>query len=251
MTSAAHTSHIGSCLSCADILAALYGSGMRFDPKRPEWEDRDRLIVSKGHAAAVVYGALAEAGFIDAQELSTYCQNGSRLFGHVTAGVPGIEFSTGSLGHGLPVACGMALAAKRDRRPSRVFVLMSDGECDEGSNWEAILFASHHHLDNVVAIVDYNGIQSLGPVDETLKLEPMVDKWRAFGWAVTEVDGHNLKELQASLDLTNTVHGRPAVVIAHTVKGKGVRFMEGQVAWHYKFATSTELEEALREIGAE
>jgi transketolase len=223
---------------------------LRFDPNRPEWPGRDRLIVSKGHAAAVTYAALAEAGFFNVDELAGYGRNGGKLFGHVTIGVPGVELSTGSLGHGLPVGVGMALAARRDEESWRVFVVMSDGECDEGSNWEAILFAGHHHLENLVAIVDYNKIQSLSFVEETLSLEPMADKWRAFGWEVVEVDGHDVSALMAILREVPRVVGRPTAVIAHTVKGKGVSFMEGKVAWHYRSPDAEELERALAEVAA-
>jgi transketolase len=251
MTSSARSSHIGSCLSAADLIAVLYGTVLRIDSSQPQWPGRDRLILSKGHAAAVIYAALAEVGFFSVDELVDYGRNGGRLFGHVTAGVPGVELSTGSLGHGLPVGVGMALAAKRDGQSWRVFVVMSDGECDEGSNWEAILFAGHHHLDNLVAVVDYNKIQSLASVEETLALEPFADKWRAFGWEVVEVDGHDISALISVMLDAQHVAGRPAVVIAHTIKGKGVSFMEGKVAWHYRFAEGEELERALAEVAAE
>lgn len=250
MTSSAHSAHVGSSLSAADVFAVLYGSVLRFDPNRPHWPDRDRLIVSKGHAAAVTYAALSEIGVFGIDELAGYGRNGGRLFGHVTSEVPGVELSTGSLGHGLPVGVGMALAAKRDGRSWRVFVVMSDGECDEGSNWEAILFAGHHHLDNLVAVVDYNKIQSLGLVEDTLALEPMADKWRAFGWEVEEVDGHDVSALMPILHEVPRVLGRPTAVIAHTIKGKGVSFMEGQVAWHYRSVEPAELERALAEVAA-
>jgi transketolase len=250
MTAAARSSHVGSCLSAADLIAVLYGSVLRIDPSRPQWPDRDRLIVSKGHAAAVIYAALAEVGFFSPDELSDYGRNGGRLFGHVTTGVPGVELSTGSLGHGFPVGVGMALAAKRDGQSWRVFVVMSDGECDEGSTWEAILFAGHHHLHNLVAIVDYNKIQSLASVEETLSLEPIADKWRAFGWEVIEVDGHDISALTAIFREVPGAGERPTVLIAHTIKGKGVSFMEGKVAWHYRFAEGEELERALAEVVA-
>jgi transketolase len=250
MTSAARSSHVGSSLSAADLIAVLYGSVLKVDPSRPQWPDRDRLIVSKGHAAAVVYAALAEVGFISLDELADYGRNGSRLFGHVTVGVPGAELSTGSLGHGLPVAVGMALAGKRDGQSWRAFVLMSDGECDEGSNWEAILFAGHHKLDNLVAVVDYNKIQSLASVEDTLSLEPLADKWRAFGWDAVEVDGHDISALNSVLIDRQRTPGRPTVVVAHTIKGRGVSFMEGKVAWHYRFAEGEDLERALAEVSA-
>jgi len=251
MISLAKTSHIGSCLSVADILAVLYGRIMRIDPKRPTWPDRDRLIMSKGHAAAVTYAAVAEAGFIPEERLSEYAHNGGQLYGHVThAGVPGIEFSSGSLGHGLPVGAGMALTAKRCGKAWRVFVVMSDGECDEGSNWEAILFAGHHRLDNLVIVIDYNKIQSLDFVDKTLRLEPLADKLRAFGWSAREVDGHSVAELGDVLSAVPLEKGKPTAIIAHTVKGKGVSWMEGKVLWHYRPPTPEELVTALAEVEA-
>ena len=197
MTNLGGSSHIGSSFSQIDILSVLYAKTLRVDPARPDWPQRDRFILSKGHAGASVYATLAECGFFPAEKLLTHYQDGSVLSGHVShKGIPGVELSTGSLGHGLSVGVGMALGAKMDHLAHRVFVLMSDGECDEGSNWEAILFASHHCLDNLVAIVDYNKIQSLAPVSETLALEPFVEKWRSFGWAVREVDGHDHQQIE-------------------------------------------------------
>jgi transketolase len=251
MISRAKTSHIGSCLSVADILAVLYGRILRFDPKRPTLPSRDRLIVSKGHAAAIVYAAVAEAGFMPVERLEEFARNGGQLYGHVThGGVPGIEMSSGSLGHGLPVGAGMALTGKRAGEPWRVFVVMSDGELDEGSNWEAMLFAGHHQLDNLTIIIDYNKIQSLDWVDKTLRLEPLADKFRAFGWSVREVDGHDVKDLSSALELVPLEPGRPNAIIAHTVKGKGVSWMEGKVLWHYKQPTPDELVTALEEVAA-
>ena len=199
MTNRARASHVGSCLSMADILAVLYGAAMRTDPAQPDWAERDRLVVSKGHAAAIVYAVLAEQGFISVEELETYAQDGSRLAGHVTKTVPGVELSTGSLGHGLPVAAGMALAAKRAGAKWRAFCIVSDGELDEGSNWEAIQFAQHARLDQLVAIVDYNKIQSFGTVAEVSDLHPLADKFRAFNWGVHEIDGHDHTALLAAL----------------------------------------------------
>lgn len=251
MISRAKTSHIGSCLSVADILAVLYGRILRVDPKRPALPSRDRLIVSKGHAAAIVYAAVAEAGFMPVERLEEFARNGGQLYGHVThGGVPGIEMSSGSLGHGLPVGTGMALTGKRAGEPWRVFVVMSDGELDEGSNWEAMLFACHHQLDNLTIIIDYNKIQSLDWVDKTLRLEPLADKFRAFGWSVREVDGHDVKELSAALGTLPLEGGKPNAIIAHTVKGKGVSWMEGKVLWHYKQPTPDELVTALAEVAA-
>ena len=251
MISQAKTSHIGSCLSVADILAVLYGSVLHINPADPAWPGRDRLIVSKGHAAAITYAAVAEAGFMPVEKLQEYARNGGQLFGHVTVGLPGIEFASGSLGHGLPVGVGMALASKRGGASWRTFVIMSDGELDEGSNWEALLFAGHHRLDNLVAIVDYNKIQSLDLVDNTLRLEPLADKLRAFGWWVVEVDGHDVGALRLALTSVPHEEGRPTAVIAHTVKGKGVSWMEGEVLWHYRPpAEGEELEKALAEVEA-
>lgn len=251
MISQAKTSHIGSCLSVADILAVMYGRILRVDPRRPDWPDRDRLIMSKGHAAAITYAAVAEAGFMPAERLEGYARNGSQLYGHVThVGVPGIEFSSGSLGHGLPVGTGMALAGKRAGAKWRVFVVMSDGELDEGSNWEAILFAGHHQLDNLTIVIDYNKIQSLDAVDKTLRLEPLADKFRAFGWSPREVDGHDVAALSTALEAVPLEKGRPSAIIAHTIKGKGVSWMEGKVLWHYRAPTPDELVTALAEVAA-
>jgi transketolase len=249
MVHAANASHIGSCLSAADILAVLYAKVLRIDPARPDWPDRDRLIFSKGHAAAALYPALAEKGFFPVEWLETYCCDGSPLTGHATATVPGVELSTGSLGHGLPVACGMALAAKRQRLPRRVFCLLSDGECDEGSVWEAALFAPHHRLDNLVAIIDYNKLQGFGGVDEVLKLEPLAVKWQAFRWSVREIDGHDVPALEKTLAAVPFQAGRPSVIVAHTVKGKGVSYMENRLAWHYKAPDAAQLNQALCEVG--
>lgn len=247
----ARSSHVGSCLSVADVMAVLYGDVLRIDPSRPDWADRDRLIVSKGHASAVTYAALAEAGFFPRERLLDYCRNGSALWGHVThSKVPGVEVSTGSLGHGLPMGVGMALVAKRERKSWRTFVVMSDGECDEGSNWEAFLFAAHHKLDNLVVVIDYNRIQSLDLVEKTLGLEPFAEKFRAFGWAAVEVDGHDIPQLRQTLGGVPPERDRPTAVIAHTVKGKGVSFMEGKVLWHYRPPTAVELVEALDELDA-
>jgi transketolase len=248
MVHRANSSHIGSCLSVADLLAVLYGSVLRIDPKLPAFENRDRFILSKGHAAAILYAALAERGFFPIDMLETFCQPGSLLLGHASHHVPGVEVSTGSLGHGLPIGCGIALGAMRQGLPYRVFALLSDGELDEGSNWEAILFAGHHKLDNLIAIVDYNKVQSFGTVNEVLNLEPVVDKWRAFGWAVCEVDGHDCERIEGVLKALPAEPGRPSVVIAHTVKGKGVSFMENKLLWHYRSPGADELASALAEI---
>lgn len=250
MVHAANASHIGSCLSMADILAVLYTQILRLDPTEPARGDRDRFILSKGHATAILYAALAERGFFPVSLLQTYCQNGSVLTGHVSHGVPGVEVSTGSLGHGLPLAVGMALGLRGGRHKARVVCLLSDGECDEGSNWEAILFAPHHRLDNLTAIVDYNKIQSFGRVSEVLGLEPFAEKWRAFGWHVVELDGHDIDALGETLAAVPAAPGKPTAIIAHTVKGRGVSFMEDRLEWHYKSPNAEQLAQALKEIGA-
>lgn len=235
----------------ADIIATLYTGVLEVDPTQPRWPQRDRFILSKGHAGAAVYATLAERGFFPIQTLDTHYQDGSALSGHVShKGIPGVELSTGSLGHGLSVGAGMAYGAKLDGAGHRVVVLLSDGECDEGSNWEAILFASHHKLDHLLAIVDFNKIQSLKPVAETLGLEPFADKWRAFGWAVREVDGHDHAALAVALDRGAITPGLPTCVIAHTTKGKGVSFMENSVLWHYRCARGEEFDAALTELVA-
>lgn len=252
MTSAGGSSHIGSVFSIADILATLYGGWLRVDPKRHDWPARDRFILSKGHAGAGVYAALAETGFFSVDWLATHYQDGSKLSGHVShRGIPGVELSTGSLGHGLPVAAGMALAARLDERPHRVVVLLSDGELDEGSNWEAFLFAAHHQLDNLLVIIDYNRIQSLASVEDTLGLEPLVDKLNSFGWQVREVDGHDHGQIGESLDAMPFQPGKPSCLLAHTVKGKGVSFMEHAVLWHYRTARGEEFDRALKELTAD
>ncbi len=249
MTHLGKSSHVGAVLSIADILAVLYNDILRVRPNEPKWSDRDRFILSKGHAGAGVYAVLAEKGFFPVDWLKTHYQNGSMLSGHVShLGIPGVELSTGSLGHGLSVGAGLALAAKMDKKVYRTFVLMSDGECDEGSVWEAVLFAAHHHLNNLVVIIDYNKIQSLAPVKDTINLEPFVDKWQSFGWAVQSVDGHNCEALKNAL-LNITLHpSKPNCIIANTTKGKGVSFMENQVLWHYRTPQGDEFDNAIKEL---
>ena len=249
MTDRANASHIGSSLSMADLLAVLYGKTLRFDPGRPDWPDRDRFVLSKGHGCAALYAVLAECGFFPLDWLATFYQDGSPLAGHAThKDVPGVEVSTGSLGHGLSLATGMALAAKRDGRPYRVFCLLSDGECDEGSTWEPILFAPQHRLDNLIAIVDYNKIQSLGTVKEVIDLDPFAAKWLAFGWAVRDIDGHDLPTIEKALTEIPYESRRPSCIVAHTVKGKGVSFMENKLLWHYRAPHGEELNAALAEL---
>lgn len=251
MTHRANASHIGTCLSIADLLAVLYGEVLHVDSARPDRPSRDRFILSKGHGAAAAYAVLAERGFFPKEWLETYYQDGSQLAGHITHhGVPGVEVSTGSLGHGLSIGCGMALAGKRDSQDYRVFVLLSDGECDEGSTWEAALFAPHHHLDNLIAIIDYNKIQSFGRIKEVLDLEPLARKWRAFGWVVREINGHDFGQIDDALKSAPFKISQPSCIIAHTIKGKGVSFMENQLAWHYKSPNDEQLRQALAELGA-
>jgi len=249
MTSRGSSSHIGSVFSIADILACLYGKLMNSNPKNINDKNRDRFILSKGHAGAGVYAVLAETGFFSADLLKTHYQDGSSLSGHVShKNIPGVEFSTGSLGHGLSVGVGLAIAAKLDNRNNKIVVLLSDGECDEGSNWEAIMFSSHRKLDNLIAIIDYNKIQSLDSVENTLNLEPLVDKWNAFGWNVIEVNGHDIQNIIDAYRSASQCLHKPTCIIAHTIKGKGVSFFENQVLWHYRSAKGSEYENAKKEL---
>ncbi|MFH0796280.1 MAG: transketolase [Candidatus Omnitrophota bacterium] len=249
MTHRGKSGHVGSTLSMADILAVLYTRILRVDPKKPKWPDRDRFILSKGHAAAGVYAVLAEMGFFPRDWLLTYYQNDGHLMGHISHHVPGVEFSTGSLGHGLPVAVGMAIHAKRNNKNYRIFCLMSDGDCNEGSTWEAIMFAAQHHLDNLVAIVDYNKIQALGRAKDIINLEPFVQKLTDFHWEAKKIDGHNVQAIEDALSTLPFQTGKPSFLICHTVKGKGVSFFEDTVASHYKCANDQELIQACQELG--
>ncbi len=252
MTSRAKSSHVASTMSMAEILAVLYRRILRIRPDAVDAPDRDRLILSKGHACAGLYAVLAECGFFPPDWLDSFYTNGAKLPGHATAdGIPGVEISTGALGHGLSIACGMALAAKLDGRPYRVFTVLSDGECDEGSTWEAVLLAPQQKLDNLVAIVDYNKIQSLGTVKEVLDLDPFAAKWHSFRWAVREVDGHDVDALLGALGEVPFEAGRPSCVIAHTVKGKGVSFMENNLLWHYRTPQGEEYQRAMAELEAQ
>lgn len=245
MVTAAKASHVGSALSIADIVAVLYGEALRINPAQPRWPQRDRFILSKGHACVAIYAALAETGFFPRSILDSYCADGSHLMAHISHHVPGVEFSTGALGQGLPFGVGKALAAARSGEDWRTVVLMSDGELGEGSNWEAFLFAAHHKLDRLTAIVDYNKLQSLGTVEDTLGIEPLGDKLRAFGWALREVDGHDHAALAELLSAERWEPGKPQLLVAHTTKGKGVAYMEGKVEWHYRSPSPELLEEAL------
>jgi transketolase len=249
MVTNARASHIGSALSIADIVAVLYGGALRVDPSRPNHPERDRFLLSKGHACVAVYAALAETGFIPRETLATYGQDLSPLMAHISHKLPGVEFSTGALGHGLPFGTGKALAAKRRGAGWRTVVLMSDGELGEGSNWEAMMFAAHHGLDRLTAIIDYNKLQSLTTVEQTLRVEPLADKLAAFGWAVRELDGHDHAALAGALGPAPWQPGKPQAVIAHTIKGKGVSYMENKVEWHYRSPSLELLAQALVEIG--
>lgn len=248
MTSAAKSSHVGTSFSAAELLSVLYAGYLRVNPSRPDWPDRDRFVLSKGHGAAGLYAVLAERGFIPIEQLKTFCRDGSPLIGHASHKVPGVELSTGSLGHGLSVATGMAWAARHDGLKHRTVVMLSDGECDEGSTWEPVLFAAHHGLDNLVVIVDYNKIQSLGRVDEVMALEPFADKWRSWGWGVREIDGHDVTVIEDTLAAVPFTPGRPSCVLAHTVKGKGVSFMENTLLWHYRSPQGAEFDAAMKEL---
>lgn len=248
MIQEARSSHLGSVFSAAEILSVLYGRVLTLRPNEPDWSERDRFVMSKGHAAAGLYVALAARGFIDSDRLDTFYQDGGSLAGHVThKGVAGVEVSTGSLGHGLPLAIGLALGGDRRGEEWRTFCLLSDGECDEGSTWEAALFAGAKRLGRVVAIVDYNKIQSLGRVEDVLSLEPFADKWKSFGWEVTEVDGHDVEALTQAF-AGRSREGRPRCVLAHTIKGKGVSFMEDTVLWHYRSPQDEEFALARAEL---
>jgi transketolase len=244
----ANTSHVGSALSVIDILATLYGGVANISRDNLDDPHRDIVIVSKGHAASGVYGVLAQVGILDPVLMKTYSADGGTLGGHVTShGVPGVELSTGSLGHGLPVGVGYALAAKRQGSPRHVYVVMSDGECDEGTTWESALIANHFGLDNLTVAIDRNGIQSLATTEETLRLEPFADKWRAFGWDTTDCDGHDPVDLARALSARGATS--PRVVICKTTKGKGVSFMENTVLWHYRSPNDENLAAALAELG--
>lgn len=247
MSHQAKAAHLASALSCIDILAVLYEQVLNIDPDRPNHPDRDRFILSKGHAAAALYATLAWKGIIPTEQLLTYGEQHSLLEEHPSPKLPGVEAATGSLGHGLPIANGMALAARIQHRPSRVFVLMSDGECNEGSVWEAAMFASRHGLGSLTAIIDFNKWQATGRSQEVLQLDPLADKWASFGWAVTELDGHDPDLLLKAL--TQPLAQKPHAIIAHTIKGKGISFMEDDNNWHYRIPTAQEVLDAKVELG--
>lgn len=247
MVSQANASHIGSALSIADILAVLYSDVLKINSQDSRFDDRDRFILSKGHATVALYAALAARGFITEEELKTYGELNSRLMNHVSHKVPGVEFSTGSLGHGLPFGVGKALHAKKHKKVWKTYVLMSDGELAEGSNWESYLFARHHSLGNLVAIVDNNSLQSFTTIADTLNTFPMDRKLSAFDWRVLTIDGHDHDQIREALSF-NKDSSRPLMVICNTVKGKGVDFMENKVEWHYKSPNPLQLKEAVSQI---
>ena len=226
--------HLGPAMSLIEILRVLYDDVLSLRPAEPAWPDRDRLILSKGHGCLALYALLADKGFFAADELDRFCRSDALLGGHPEFGVPGVEASTGALGHGLSIGVGMALAARLQNRPSRVVVVMGDGEINEGSVWEAAMGAAKHGLDNLVAVIDYNKLQSYGPTAEVLDLEPLADKWRSFGFAVVEADGHCLDSLRAAFARLPREAGKPTAVIAHTTKGKGIPMAENNPAWHHK-----------------
>lgn len=254
MTSRGGTAHIGSIFSMADIIAVLYADVLRYDPQNPKMAARDRFVLSKGHAGGGIYAALAECGFFPVSELETHCQNGSRLSGHVShKGVPGVEVSTGSLGQGMPMAMGMAMAARMDGSAHSVYCVIGDGECDEGAVWESALIANQFKLDNFIVTVDFNKIQSLTSVEDTIRLEPLDQKWAAFGWHVIRIDGHDHAALHAAYAEAKAARGqgKPIVIVADTVKGKGVSFMENDVLWHYRTARGAEYDAAVAELEAQ
>jgi transketolase len=242
--------HPGGSLSAVEILTALYFSEMKVDPSNPRWEDRDRFVLSKGHGAPVLYAALAEKGFFDKKELMTLRKIDSMLQGHPNMNdTPGVDMSTGSLGQGLSAANGMALAGKLDKKDYRVYAYLGDGELQEGQVWEAAMTAAHYKLDNLTAFVDRNGLQIDGPVEEVMNPEPITDKFKAFGWNVIVIDGHNFDEIFSAIDKAKTVKGKPTMIVANTVKGKGVSFMENQVGWHGSAPSIEQRDQALNELG--
>ena len=249
MVYAAGSGHPGGSLSATDMIVALYFRIMNYDPENPEWEDRDRFVLSKGHAAPALYATLAELGVFPVDELLTLRKVGSRLQGHPDMRkLPGIEASTGSLGQGLPIANGMALAAKLDRKLYNVFVMLGDGEIEEGQVWEAAMFASHYKLDNLIAFLDRNRLQIDGETEQVMSIEPIADKWKSFGWEVREINGHDFKEIIEAVVWAKQVRGKPAMIIAHTVKGKGVSFMEGSVHFHGKPPNDEEYKIAIQDL---
>jgi len=250
MLSQAGSGHPGGALSATELMTALYFDQLRHNPKEPNWEDRDRVIFSKGHSCPLLYACLAELGYFPKEELLTLRRFGSRLQGHPSKdkGLPGLEVSTGSLGQGLSIGIGMALASKLSQKDFRVYVLLGDGECDCGQVWEAVMSAGHYKLDNLCAIIDYNGLQIDGSTEEVMGLEPLVKKWQDFRWETIEIDGHNFKEISNAYQRARNNKEAPTVIIAHTIKGRGVSFMENKVDWHGKVPNREEAEKALKEL---
>ncbi len=246
----AGAAHLAPAFSCTEILVALYYGGiLRFDPANPDWEERDRFILSKGQAAIALYAVLADLGFFPVSELNFFTRAGSRLGGHTENTMPGVEAFTGSLGHGLSIAAGLALAAKIDKKKYLAVALLGDGECHEGSVWEAAMFSAHHKLNNLIAIVDNNGLSAIDFIKKYIQLDPLADKWRAFGWDVKTINGHSFKEiLQALKGIRARKPRKPLVIIAKTVKGKGVSFMENNPIWHYRIPIGKELKLARKEL---
>ena len=250
MVCAGKSGHIGSMLSTADIYPVLYKHFLKVDPKNPKWADRDRFLLSKGHGGAALLACLAELGFFPKDWLDRYYCDDGKLSGHISHHIPGVEFSTGSLGHGLPVACGMAMAAKRDGKGHRIVVMSSDGDLNEGSTWEAIMLAGQHHYDNLLMMVDYNRLQALGCSQHIINLEPLGPKLEMFGWKAIEVDGHDPAAVEAALQKFPLEKGKPSAIICRTVKGKGVSFMENEYKWHYGGLTEELRDKALAEVEA-
>ncbi len=249
MIIAAHASHIASSYSVIELLVYLYEKMLHINPHAPLHPDRDRFILSKGWGISALYVVLAKKGFFPLKLLDTYCNDGSKFIGIATRnGIAGIEATTGSMGHGLPIGVGMALAGKLQKRNYRVFVLISDGECDEGSTWEAMLQAAQYKLDNLIVIIDYNKWQSFGRIKDVLDLEPLAKKLEAFHWSVREIDGHNFTEIDKALTHIPLAKGKPTAIIAHTIKGKGVSILEDRNEWHYKTPTEKEIEVAKKEL---
>jgi len=250
MLAEAGSGHSGGALSSCDIMVALYFSVMRHNPTDPQWRERDRFVLSKGHSCPALYACLAQAGYFPVEELKTLRKLGSRLQGHPSKadGLPGIEVSTGSLGQGLSVAIGIALGLKMDKIDARVYCLMGDGEIEEGQIWEAAMAAAHYHLDNLCGIVDNNGLQIDGAIDRIMSPNPIPEKWKAFGWNITVINGHRMEELLKAFDAAKEVKGKPTVIIARTIKGKGVSFMENVVEWHGKAPSKEEAKVALKDL---
>lgn len=240
--------HTGGSLSCVDLLNVLYNRVLKVDPSHPGDPERDRFVQSKGHSVEALYVVLADAGFFPKEQLQTLCRYQSPFVGHPTRKIPGIEQNTGALGHGLPVACGMALGARMSYRDSRAFVLLGDGELAEGSNWEAAMLASHYQLGRLTAVVDHNRLQITGETSDVMGLEPLAEKWRSFGWEVIEADGHDLEGLVAVLDAVSQSYAPPRLILAHTIKGKGISFMENQKSWHHGVPSDEEMDRAMAEL---